>query len=124
MTQALYEAEPQFRAEVDRCLTLLEPMMGGEITREDVLANGESVHHTAVTQVALFVYEYALAQWYRFLGVEPTVMIGHSLGEYVAACIAGVFSLEDALKLMLKRGALLAHTAPGRCWLSNSRRRA
>lgn len=79
MTQALYEAEPQFRAEVDRCLTLLEPMMGGEITREDVLANGESVHHTAVTQVALFVYEYALAQWYRFLGVEPTVMIGHSL---------------------------------------------
>ena len=50
MTQALYEAEPQFRAEVDRCLTLLEPMMGGEITREDVLANGESVHHTAVTK--------------------------------------------------------------------------
>lgn len=42
MTQALYEAEPQFRAEVDRCLTLLEPMMGGEITREDVLANGEA----------------------------------------------------------------------------------
>ncbi|CAI1711099.1 Linear gramicidin synthase subunit D [Serratia marcescens] len=113
MTQALYDAEPQFRVEVDRCLALLEPMMGGEITREDVLANGESVHHTAITQVALFVYEYALAQWYRFLGVEPTVMIGHSLGEYVAACIAGVFSLEDALKLMLKRGALLAHTAPG-----------
>ena len=83
--------------------------MGGEITREDVLANGESVHHTAVTQVALFVYEYALAQWYRFLGVEPTVMIGHSPGEYVAACIAGVFSLEDALADAQTRCAIGAH---------------
>lgn len=113
MTQALYEVEPRFREEVDRCLAVIEPMMSDKITREDVLANTENVHYTSITQIALFVYEYALAQWYRFLGVEPAVMIGHSLGEYVAACIAGVFSLEDALKLIIKRGALLANTAPG-----------
>ena len=55
MTQALYEAEPQFRAEVDRCLTLLEPMMGGEITREDVLANGERTPHRSHSSGAVCV---------------------------------------------------------------------
>jgi len=91
ITRALYDAEPQFRTEVDLCLELLEPMLDGEITREDVMAKRDSVHHTAVTQVALFVYEYALAQWHREFVVEPAAMIGHSLGEYVAARIAGVF---------------------------------
>lgn len=78
---------------------------------------GEVLKQTEVTQPALFVIEYALAQLWRSWGIEPTAMIGHSVGEYVAACIAGVMSLEDALKLTAIRGRLI-QSLPGGGMLS------
>ncbi|MFY0577930.1 amino acid adenylation domain-containing protein [Cystobacter fuscus] len=108
MGRQLYESEPRFREQVDRCLAILRPHVSGELGEEDLLGWTERVHHTQLTQPALFILEYALAQWLIGLGIQPAAMIGHSLGEYVAACLAGVFSLEDALLLVLERGRLLA----------------
>ncbi|MGH8793009.1 MAG: type I polyketide synthase, partial [Stackebrandtia sp.] len=109
----LYRDEPGFRAHVDRCLHALRPHLSGDVAEADLLGRTEAVGDTRYTQTALFVLEYSLAQWMRDLGVEPATMIGHSLGEYTAACLAGVFSLGDALWLVRERGRLLASTPPG-----------
>ena len=102
----LYESQPVFRNALDQCAELLEA--------EDVLlleilygADDSLIHQTAFTQPVLFSFEYAIAQLWLFWGVRPAVMLGHSLGEYVAACLADVFSLEDALKLVAARGRLM-----------------
>nr|WP_255316318.1 type I polyketide synthase [Streptomyces morookaense] len=113
MGQALYAAEPGFRVHVDRCLELVRPHLPEGVDEADLLGRTAQVGNTRYTQTALFIVEYALARWFMDLGVRPTAMLGHSLGEYVAACLAGVFSLEDALTLVLERGRLLAGTAPG-----------
>nr|CCA29203.1 non-ribosomal peptide synthetase/polyketide synthase [Myxococcus xanthus] len=108
MGRSLYEHEPRFRGHVERCLAILQPHLSSDMGEEDILGWNERVHHTQVTQPALFILEYALARWFIDLGIRPAAMIGHSLGEYTAACLAGVFSLEDALLLVLERGRLLA----------------
>ncbi len=114
MGRQLYEHEPRFREQVDRCLALLRPHLPSGLSDADILGWNERVHHTQLTQPALFIFEHALAQWFIGLGVKPAAMIGHSLGEYVAACLAGVFSLEDALRLVLERGRLLASLPEGK----------
>ncbi|MET9647510.1 non-ribosomal peptide synthetase/type I polyketide synthase [Streptomyces syringium] len=113
MGQALYDAEPAFRAHVDHCLRIIRPHLPEGVDEADLLGRTARVGDTRYTQIALFIVEYALARWAMDLGVRPAAMIGHSLGEYVAACLAGVFSLEDAMTLVLQRGRLLAGTAPG-----------
>ncbi|MER6306840.1 amino acid adenylation domain-containing protein [Streptomyces sp. NPDC001657] len=113
MGRALYDSEPGFRAEVDRCLEILRPRLPEGVDEADLLGRTARVGDTRYTHPALFIVEYALARWFTGLGVRPAAMIGHSLGEYVAACLAGVFSLEDALTLILERGRLLAGTGPG-----------
>lgn len=113
MGRGLYDSEPAYRSIVDICRYLLRPYLPEWITDEDLLGWTDRVRDTRFTQPALFIHEYALAQWFGSLGVRPDAMIGHSLGEYVAACLAGVFTLRDALWLMLERGRLLAGTAPG-----------
>ena len=79
----------------------------------DVAAAQEQITQTAVTQPALFVIEYALARLWMSWGIEPAAMIGHSLGEYVAACLAGVFTRDDALHLLARRGRMMQDLPSG-----------
>lgn len=119
MGRDLYQREPTFRAQVDLCCEQLKPHLGFDL--RTILFPKESereravqqLGQTAITQPALFVLEYALAQLWMSLGLEPVAMIGHSLGEYVAACLAGVMSLRDALSLVVQRGALMQKMQPG-----------
>jgi acyl transferase domain-containing protein len=119
MAYGLYSHEPIFRSTVERCSELLKPALGLDL--RDVLypANpgegdtAELLNQTYVTQPALFAVEYGLAQLLLSCGVRPEAMIGHSIGEYVAACLAGVFTLEEALNLIAVRGHLMQSLAPG-----------
>lgn len=111
MGRELYEAHPSFRAHVDQCAELLEPHL--DLPLLEVLWNGEALHQTAYTQPALFTIEYALAKLFEECGVEPDLLLGHSIGEYAAACLAGVFSLADALRLVAARGRLMQSLPPG-----------
>ena len=108
MGRELYETQPAFRRVIDEC----DALLGGQLDRSLVsllFESGDSgeIDQTAYTQPALFAIEYALAQLWRSWGVEPSVVLGHSLGEDVAACVAGVFSLADGLRLMAIRGRLM-----------------
>jgi amino acid adenylation domain-containing protein/non-ribosomal peptide synthase protein (TIGR01720 family) len=110
MGRELYEREPAFREPVDLCAGQLashlgldiRPLLFGEQDKTE-----ERLQDTAIAQPALFVVEYALARLWAEWGIEPEVMIGHSIGEYVAACLAGVMSLPDALRLVAIRGRLM-----------------
>ena len=118
MGEELYEQEPTFRQQVDACARLLQPHLGRDI--REVLYPQESsevarqmLHQTALAQPALFVVEYAMARLWMSWGITPAAMIGHSIGEYVAACLAGVFSLADALALVVDRGRLMQQMPAG-----------
>ena len=115
MARTLYDTQPVFRAELDRCDALLAPALDRSIL--SVIypsAEDGALVETRYTQPALFAIEYALAQLWRSWGIEPAAVMGHSLGEYVAACVAGVLSLEDGLLLAATRGRLMqALAAPG-----------
>jgi acyl transferase domain-containing protein len=120
MGRQLYDAKPVYREAVDRCLAILSGRPEAGAVRAALLLDGESsgageaaLQTTAVTQPALFIVEYALCQLWMSLGVQPDALIGHSLGEYVAACLAGVMQLPDALTLVAIRGQLMQTLAPG-----------
>ena len=114
MAAQLYESAPVFRDYIDQCSVLAEPMLGQDLRHLMWQDESGDLADTAVAQPLLFALEYALAQLWLSRGVQPTAMIGHSLGEYVAACLSGVFSLEDALRLTIRRGALMQACAPGK----------
>jgi acyl transferase domain-containing protein/acyl carrier protein/ubiquinone/menaquinone biosynthesis C-methylase UbiE/ribosomal protein S18 acetylase RimI-like enzyme len=109
MGRELYRTQPVFRNVLERCDQVLRTVL--EVPLLSVLfsetAPASLLHQTAYTQPALFALEYALAQLWRSWGVEPDVVMGHSVGEYVAACVAGVFGLEEGLKLIAERGRLM-----------------
>lgn len=120
MGRRLYETQPTFREVMDQCDEILRPQMeqpllsvlypnlvegaADQSLEED---HQTGIHATANTQPALFALEYALATLWRSWGIEPSIVLGHSIGEYVAACVAGVFSLEDGLRLIARRGRLM-----------------
>ena len=120
MGKGLYDNEAVFKETVDQCCALLQPELGFDLRellfpaagKEDEAA--EKLAQTANTQPALFVIEYALARLLMQWGLQPTMMIGHSIGEYVAACLSGVFSLEDALKVVAARGRLMQKLPGGK----------
>ena len=121
MARGLYEVETVFRTTVDECALLLKPHLELDL-RELLYPSGdEALSHTEPatleatcrTQPALFVIEYALAKLCIARGIMPVAMIGHSVGEYVAACLAGVFALPDALELVALRGKLMQTLPPG-----------
>ncbi len=124
----LYEHLPAYRAEVERCLAFLDPPLAREVrqvlathgtpgapgTPGDVgLKTDRRLADTALAQPALFILEHALARLWMGWGLRPQAFLGHSLGEYVAACLAGVMRLPDALRLVAARGRLLATLPPG-----------
>ena len=120
MGLGLYRAEPIFRAEVDRACELLRPKLGLDLREKLYPPEGHSreeasrqLLQTSITQPALFVVEHALARLLMSWGVTPQAMLGHSVGELVAAHLAGVFSLEDALELVATRGRLMQAMPPG-----------
>ena len=116
MGHELYRTSPVFRDAIDHCDTLLGPDAKGR-TLKSVLwetTEGEpSIHEMSWTQPAMFAIEYALTTLWRSWGVTPAAVIGHSVGEYAAACAAGVFSLEDGLRLIAERGRLMETLPPG-----------
>jgi acyl transferase domain-containing protein/NAD(P)-dependent dehydrogenase (short-subunit alcohol dehydrogenase family) len=142
MGRELYAAFPTFRREVDRCAEILRPLLGLDIReilypknrdwskstnagidlKKMLAGNTQSpededsrrLNQAANLQPALFTIEYALAQLWSELGVTPQAIVGHSMGEYVAACLAGVFSLEDALRLIVRRTQLVDQLPPAR----------
>ncbi|AXK34306.1 acyltransferase domain-containing protein [Streptomyces armeniacus] len=110
MGRELYDARPVFRDALDRCTESLRPHLERPLT--DVLfasggADGELLHQTAYTQPALFAVEFALSELWQSWGVRPAAVMGHSVGEYVAACVAGVLDPEDALRLIAVRSQLM-----------------
>jgi acyl transferase domain-containing protein/acyl carrier protein len=142
MAHGLYEAWPVFREEVDWCAQILESYLGADIRRiiyppdqnwktqrkpkgidlkqmlgrkADATENPDSkkLNQTLFAQPALFTIEYAMARLWQSLGVTPDAIIGHSMGEYVAACLAGVLSLEDALRLIATRAQLVNELPQG-----------
>ena len=119
MGREIYEAEPLFRQQVDLCCQILQPLLGLDLRQllypaEDRVEEAEdALKQTRYAQPALFVIEYALARLWMDWGLEPDAMVGHSIGEYVAACVAGVFTLEDALTVVAERGALMQHMPAG-----------
>jgi acyl transferase domain-containing protein len=119
MARELYEVEPAFQGTVDICSEMLKPHLGLDLRQilypslEQTEEASKQLKKTAYAQPALFVIEYALAQLWMSWGVVPDAVIGHSIGEYVAAAIAGVFSLEDALALIASRGRLMQELPSG-----------
>lgn len=112
MARTLYETEPVFRAQLDVCERTLEPILKRSILSVMFGDDPNLLAQTAFTQPALFTLEYALAKLWRDWGIEPAAMIGHSVGEYPAACIAGAFELETGLRLMAERGRLIQELPP------------
>lgn len=114
MGRLLYDTQPSFRRDLERCDEILRPIL-----RQPLLAvlfpppgAASPLDETAYTQPALFALEVALAGLWQSWGIVPDVVLGHSLGEYTAACVAGVFSLEDGLKLVAERARLMQELPP------------
>ncbi|GLT18781.1 polyketide synthase [Vibrio zhanjiangensis] len=110
MSFDLYQTYPVFKQAMDQCCDYLTSILEQDL-REIIFPKDEEVaahiNQTKFTQPALFVVEYSLAKLWMSWGIKPDVMIGHSVGEYVAACLSGVFSLQDALKAVAIRGKLV-----------------
>lgn len=119
MGRKLYEAEARFRDEIDACATVLTPYLGIDLRAvlyPDADRSSEAqaqLTQTAITQPALFSIEYALAQLWLSWGVTPAALIGHSVGEYVAACLGGTFTRDAALALLAQRGRLMQEMPSG-----------
>jgi polyketide synthase PksN len=123
----LYQAEPVFQKEMDHCITILESLIGPVKpilypalfagVQSKSLPTGEKIKpdkidHAFYSGPLEFIFDYSMAKLLMNWGIKPHVMIGHGFGEYVAACLSGVFSLEDALRLTVSRGKALGQTDP------------
>ncbi|WP_163835887.1 non-ribosomal peptide synthetase/type I polyketide synthase [Spartinivicinus ruber] len=124
MAQYFYTQEPEFQKTLDHCFSILKSQQGLDLASviypHSGLSKEEStsaINQTRMSQPALFCIEYSLAKLWESYGITPDLMVGHSVGEYVAACLAGVFSLESALEIVSHRGALM-QSLPGGKMLS------
>lgn len=113
MGRDLYETQPVFRRALDRCDTILREHLNGTSILDIIFGDDGRIDLTQYTQPALFALEYGLGMLWRSWGIRPSAVMGHSVGEYVAACVAGLFSLEDGLKLIAARGRLMGGLPAG-----------
>ncbi|RKI67304.1 polyketide synthase [Corallococcus sp. AB049A] len=119
MGRELYASQPVFREAVDACRAHLTPLLGfdlGDVLHPDAGALEQAsarMGEFVTGQLSVFVIEYAVARLWKRWGVQPAVVVGHSLGAYAAATVAGVFRLEDALRLVLERSRILASLPAG-----------
>jgi amino acid adenylation domain-containing protein len=119
MGRALYESEPVYREAVDGCCAVLVEPLGLELrallypAAGEEAAAAEALTRTALTQAALFVTEYALSELLAEWGIRPVAMLGHSIGELVAACVSGVLARDEALRLVAARGRLMEAAPAG-----------
>jgi len=106
MARDLYDTEPVFRASMDECANIVDKYLGSSLL--DVIYGDDStlIDETQYTQPAVFAVEWSLAQLWKSWGIEPSFVLGHSVGEYAALCVAGLWSLEDGLKIIAERGRL------------------
>ncbi|MEK4182377.1 type I polyketide synthase [Bacillus sp. FSL K6-1145] len=114
MGKDLYEKDPEFKQTLQKCFAIILSLSGVEIenvlyptTEEEFIKAEQLIQQTSYTQIILFSFEYALASKLMGLGIRPHYFIGHSIGEITAACVAGIIHLEDAIRIVLKRGSLM-----------------
>ncbi|KOC88157.1 hybrid non-ribosomal peptide synthetase/type I polyketide synthase [Winslowiella iniecta] len=107
MTRELYQQEPAFRAALDEAEAAIAPWLGESLLALIAGDEAERLNQTAITQPALFAVGYALARLWQSYDVQPVVLLGHSIGEFAALVIAGSLSLEDAARMIVRRGALM-----------------
>jgi acyl transferase domain-containing protein/acyl carrier protein len=116
MARELFDAEPVFAETVTRCADAVGDMLPRPLLEVLFATDREiaqSLRHTSFAQPALFAVEMGLARLWQSCGIEPDVVLGHSVGQYAAACVAGVFSLEDGARLMAERGRLFGSLPDG-----------
>ncbi len=117
MCRQIYDVEPTFRRTVDRCYDIaqkIDPEIFNRFNDIDNKTTETISDKSEYTQINVFIVEYALARLMQEWGIQPAYMIGHSLGEYTAACLSGVFSLEDTLRIVTLRAKLVfQHVPPG-----------
>jgi acyl transferase domain-containing protein/acyl carrier protein len=116
MARELFGAEPVFAETVTRCADAVSDILARpllEVLFATDRESGETLRHTSFAQPALFAVETGLARLWQSWGIEPDVVLGHSVGQYAAACVAGVFSLEDGARLMAERGRLFGSLPEG-----------
>jgi acyl transferase domain-containing protein len=119
MGRGLYEAIPSVRTTMDKCFSYLKKERGLDLKQiifpneEDLSESELKLMQTTYTQPSLFILEYAIASYLMELGIMPTYFLGHSLGEYTAACLSGVFSLEETLTLVADRGRIMQKARKG-----------
>ncbi len=118
MARALWRDEPVFRDTLLQCEEIARPLLGESLVNA-IYPDQESserfarIHQTFLAQPAILAVEYAIAQWWRSLGIEPALLVGHSIGEYAAATVAKALTIEQALNLVIARGRLMQLLAPG-----------
>ncbi len=119
MAREIYETETVFKEQVDYCSEILKPLLGLDLrhiiypSESNIDEVSKQLQQTEIAQPAIFIIEYALAKLWQSYGVEPQAAIGHSIGEYVAATLAEVFALEDALSLVAARGQMMQQLPSG-----------
>jgi acyl transferase domain-containing protein/acyl carrier protein len=115
MAGKLFDTEPVFRDTLTQCADAVDDILGRPLLEVlfDTDNDGETLRHTAFAQPALFAIEMGLARLWQSWGIEPDVVLGHSVGQYAAACVAGVFSLEDGARLVAERGRLFGSLPEG-----------
>jgi amino acid adenylation domain-containing protein len=116
MAKALYDNEPIFKAVIDKCIGIANQHL--EVDLNEVMYPSQNpsqfdINQTQWSQVCLFIIEYSMSEYLTYLGVKADAYIGHSIGEYVAATLSGVFSLEDAIKIVISRGQLMQSMESG-----------